>query len=122
MEGEAVVLLEDRNVERIERVDLVGNLGAAVSLLASAFAGLPIEFRSSRLRDFRVLWAELASVETGSAAATLTLHGGRRQRINLRRYHNGAEVARLLRESAAARGIPVSGEGAPAVAASLPAR
>lgn len=225
MDTPVTILLEDRRAEMLERIDLVGNVGAAVSLLAAAAEGLPapddagtalavaelifgglllvsvvrelrasrrrpagaalptegsigwvnvfaammlfaetyqrvylggkfswatflmgvvtlglgifhplierrkrerrfvraeesgVVYRSSRLRGFRLPWGELASVEADPSTAVLVTRAGRRYRINLRRYRNGAEVVRLLRECAAERGIPLSGgAGTPAVA------
>ncbi|HEX2189617.1 MAG TPA: hypothetical protein VHG51_11995 [Longimicrobiaceae bacterium] len=65
-----------------------------------------MEYRASRLRGFRLAWAELASVECDASRITLRTTAGATRRVRLGRYRNGGEAAALLLERAALRGIP----------------
>lgn len=70
-----------------------------------------VEYRSSRLRGFRLRWDEIAAVERDGPGIVLRTTAGASRRIPLGRFRNGEEAAALLLERAARRGIP----GPPAV-------
>lgn len=64
-----------------------------------------IELGTSRVRRFSVPWSEVAAVRIDGGHVVVETRTGEERRIRLSRYHNGGEIAELLRESAAPRGL-----------------
>jgi hypothetical protein len=73
-----------------------------------------IHAKLAAFRRFDVPWSDVERVERGPKVMYLHNVSGKRHRIGIKRYYEGAQVADAIVAQAAARGIPVT-EAAPAL-------